>query len=92
METKKRALGVGLEQLFNNENLDLQSFEKHVYETTKKEEIIEVNLNELRPNPYQPRKVFDTSALEEDYGFKPTTALRDGLRKFAKWYKDYYSK
>ena len=38
METKKRALGIGLEQLFNNENLDLQSFEQHVYETTKKEE------------------------------------------------------
>ena len=65
METKKRALGVGLEQLFNNENLDLQSFEKHVYETTDKEEIIEVNISELRPNPYQPRKVFDKDALVE---------------------------
>ena len=43
METKKRALGIGLEQLFNNENLDLQSFEKHVYETTDKEEIIEIS-------------------------------------------------
>ena len=42
METKKRALGIGLEQLFNNENLDLQSFEQHVYETTNKEEIIKV--------------------------------------------------
>ena len=65
METKKRALGIGLEQLFNNENLDLQSFEKHVYETTNKEEIIEVNINELRPNPYQPRKVFEKDALVE---------------------------
>lgn len=65
METKKRALGVGLEQLFNNENLDLQSFEKHVYETTDKEEIIEVNISELRPNPYQPRKVFEKDALVE---------------------------
>ena len=65
METKKRALGIGLEQLFNNENLDLQSFEQHVYETTKKEEIIEIDLKELRPNPYQPRKVFDEKALEE---------------------------
>ena len=63
METKKRALGRGLEQLFNNENLDLQSFEKHVYETTNKEEIIEINLSELRPNPYQPRKVFNEEAL-----------------------------
>lgn len=63
METKKRALGIGLEQLFNNENLDLQSFEQHVYETTDKEEIIELNVNELRPNPYQPRKVFHQEAL-----------------------------
>ena len=32
----------------------------------------------------------DTSALEEDYGFKPKTSLREGLRKFAEWYKDFY--
>ena len=32
----------------------------------------------------------DTSALERDYGFKPSTGLRDGLRKFAQWYKDFY--
>ena len=65
METKKRALGKGLEQLFNNENLDLESFEKTVYETATKEEIIEVSLDELRANPYQPRKVFDYDALKE---------------------------
>lgn len=32
----------------------------------------------------------DTSALERDFGFKPQTSLREGLRKFAKWYKEYY--
>lgn len=32
----------------------------------------------------------DTSALERDYGFKPSTSLRDGLRKFAEWYKEFY--
>ncbi len=32
----------------------------------------------------------DTSALEKDYGFKPSTSLRDGLRKFAEWYKEFY--
>ncbi len=32
----------------------------------------------------------DTSALERDYGFKPHTSLREGLRKFAEWYKDFY--
>lgn len=65
MESKKKALGTGLEQLFNNENLDLQSFEKHVYETATKDEIVEINLNELRANPYQPRTVFDEQALND---------------------------
>ena len=32
----------------------------------------------------------DTSALEKDFGFKPHTSLRDGLRNFAHWYKDFY--
>lgn len=32
----------------------------------------------------------DTSALERDYGFKPSTSLREGLRKFAQWYKEFY--
>ena len=32
----------------------------------------------------------DTSALERDYGFKPSTSLRDGLRRFAEWYKEFY--
>ena len=34
----------------------------------------------------------DTSALERDFGFKPNTSLREGLRKFAGWYKDFYMK
>ncbi len=65
MENKKRALGRGLEQLFNTENLDLESFEKSVYETTPKDEILEIPIDELRPNPYQPRKTFDEEALRE---------------------------
>ena len=32
----------------------------------------------------------DTSALESDFGFKPHTSLREGLRKFAVWYKEFY--
>lgn len=32
----------------------------------------------------------DTTALERDFGFKPHTTLREGLRKFARWYKDFY--
>jgi nucleoside-diphosphate-sugar epimerase len=34
----------------------------------------------------------DTSALERDYGYKPSTSLRDGLRAFAEWYADFYQK
>ena len=32
----------------------------------------------------------DTDALERDYGFKPSTSLREGLRRFAEWYKEFY--
>ena len=44
--------------------------------------------------PMQPGDVpityADTSALEQDFGFKPSTSLREGLRAFAQWYKDFY--
>ncbi|MEQ2411892.1 GDP-mannose 4,6-dehydratase [Blautia acetigignens] len=44
--------------------------------------------------PMQPGDVpityADTTALERDFGFKPSTSLRDGLRKFAEWYKVFY--
>ena len=44
--------------------------------------------------PMQPGDVpvtyADTEALERDYGFKPSTTLREGLRKFAEWYKEFY--
>lgn len=37
-----------------------------------------------------PETYADTSALERDFGFKPSTPLREGLRKFAAWYKEFY--
>ena len=44
--------------------------------------------------PMQPGDVpttyADTSALERDFGFKPSTSLREGLRKFAEWYASFY--
>lgn len=44
--------------------------------------------------PMQPGDVpvtyADTSALERDFGFKPSTSLRDGLRAFAEWYAAFY--
>ena len=46
--------------------------------------------------PMQPGDVpvtyADTTALERDYGFKPSTSLRDGLRRFAEWYAKFYKK
>ena len=32
----------------------------------------------------------DSKALEDDYGFRPTISIREGLRKFAQWYAEYY--
>lgn len=46
--------------------------------------------------PMQPGDVpvtyADTSALERDFGYKPSTSLREGLRKFAEWYAEFYNK
>ena len=64
-QIKRRALGMGLEELFNNEQLDLNKFEEKIVNDTPKEEIIDLKLSDLRPNPYQPRKVFDEEKLEE---------------------------
>lgn len=65
METKRKALGRGLEELFNSENLELEKIESRIMEGATKDEIVEINLSELRSNPYQPRKIFDEEALKE---------------------------
>ena len=68
METsnnKRRALGRGLEELFYNEPIDYNKVEEKIITETPKEEITMVKLSELRSNPYQPRKVFDETALAE---------------------------
>ena len=62
---KRRALGRGLEELFNNEVLDYSSVEEKIISETKNEEIVNINIDELRSNPYQPRKNFDEAALQE---------------------------
>lgn len=48
-----------------------------------------ITLTSMQPGDV-PVTYADISALERDFGFKPSTSLRDGLRKFAKWYKEYY--
>jgi len=62
---RRRALGRGLEELFNSESLDYSTVEERIVNETPKDEITLIPLSELRSNPYQPRKVFDETALEE---------------------------
>jgi len=62
---RRRALGKGLEELFNSEVLDYSTVEKQIVDETPKDEVVNIKLSELRTNPYQPRKVFDEEALEE---------------------------
>ena len=62
---KRRALGRGLEELFNNEVIDYTTVEEQIVNSTPKDEIKMIKLTDLRPNPYQPRKVFDQEALNE---------------------------
>ena len=62
---KRRALGRGLEELFYNEPIAYDKMEEKILTETPKEEIIKVKLDELRSNPYQPRKTFDIESLNE---------------------------
>ena len=64
METKKKALGKGLEQLFSNTVIDFDNFEKDIVEENSKD-ITEIDIDEIRSTPYQPRKTFDTESLNE---------------------------
>lgn len=65
MEQKKKALGRGLEELFSTEVLDFNTFESNIMETATDDEIKEIPVSEIRPNPYQPRKTFNEEALNE---------------------------
>ncbi len=61
---KKKALGKGLDALFGSEGIDLEMLDK-VESSVDKEEIFELDITKLRPNPYQPRTFFDESALSD---------------------------
>jgi len=65
MEQKKKALGRGLEQLFSSEVLDFDQFESNIMESADVSDIKELPVDEIRPNPYQPRKSFNEEALRE---------------------------
>ena len=67
MQEKRKALGRGLEQLFSDENINtFEDIENDIVDNARANNtIVELNLDELRPNPYQPRKKFDEEALNE---------------------------
>ena len=62
---KRRALGMGLEQLFSTEVLDFDQVEKTIVNETPKDKVVILEIKDLMSNPYQPRKVFDDDALKE---------------------------
>ena len=64
-ESKRRALGRGLEELFSIEDINYGNLEEKIMETVHEEEIQELPLSELRVNPYQPRKTFNEESLNE---------------------------
>ena len=88
MEQKKKALGRGLEQLFDSEVLDFNSFETNILDSADKEDIQEINLSEIRSNPYQPRKTFNQEALEElaesikNYGVFQPIIVKKSIRGY----------
>ena len=67
MQEKRKALGRGLEQLFSDEGINtFEDIENDIVDNARQNNtIVELNLDELRPNPYQPRKKFDEEALNE---------------------------
>ena len=89
MENKRRALGRGLEELFTNEQIDFSNIEEKILDSTSVDEIVELPVEELRPNPYQPRKVFDEEKLQElansikEHGiFQPIIVKRSSIKGY----------
>lgn len=62
---RRRALGKGLEELFSNDLLSFDNIEETIVNEAEESDVVELDINELRPNPYQPRKVFDEEKLKE---------------------------
>ena len=66
MQEKRKALGRGLEQLFSDDITSFDEIEESIVDIARQNnEIVELSLSDLRPNPYQPRKIFDEDALNE---------------------------
>lgn len=87
METKKKALGRGLEQLFTNNVIDFDDFEEKIVSDNKKD-ITRVKLDEIRSNPYQPRKTFNEESLNElaksikEYGVVQPVIVKKSIKGY----------
>ena len=88
MEQKKKALGRGLEELFSTEVLDFDTFESNIMENATTNEIKDIPINEIRPNPYQPRKSFNEESLRElsesikNHGVFQPIIVKKGIRGY----------
>lgn len=87
METKKKALGKGLEQLFANNVIDFDSFENEIVSENKKD-VTNIKLVEIRSNPYQPRKTFNEDSLNElatsikEYGIVEPIIVKKSIKGY----------
>jgi len=87
METKKKALGKGLEQLFTNNVIDFNNFEKEIV-TENKNDVTLIKLDEIRSNPYQPRKTFNEDSLRElavsikEYGVVQPVIVKKSIKGY----------
>ncbi len=87
METKKKALGKGLEQLFTNNVIDFDNFEKEIV-SENKNNVVNIKLDEIRSNPYQPRKTFNEDSLRElatsikEYGVVQPVIVKKSIKGY----------
>ena len=87
MDSKKKALGKGLEQLFSNTVIDFDNFEKDIVEENEKN-VVEIDIDDIRSNPYQPRKIFDTESLNElaksiaEYGIVQPIIVKKSIKGY----------
>ncbi len=87
METKKKALGRGLEQLFTNNVIDFDNFEKEIV-TENKNDVVNIKLDEIRSNPYQPRNTFNEESLKElavsikEYGIVQPIIVKKSIKGY----------
>ncbi len=87
MEQKKKALGKGLEQLFTNNVIDFDNFEKEIV-TEAKDNVTLIKLDEIRSNPYQPRKTFNEESLNElavsikEYGIVQPVIVKKSIKGY----------